>query len=597
MQFTRRSTPYQVLACGALLLLVSFGIGVIRWSAAAAQSVNAPRVTQAAKSTKAKMRNLVNAPQQTIVPLTSGTAQTGTVNGPSQAGVPVFSGTQYSIQTTADTKLLQLSLSGDQDVDLYVRYNSPLVIQGGQLIFDYSSDSADSQEAVSISPNILPPLQPGTYYLGIVNYGASRANITVTATVYNGGGQITEELSTDDSSADDAFPGNGLLYINRLTPLQYPSQLQKVRIQLAAFQGLPNPTGAQIRLLAFNLPSGAPVPAALPTSLLVDRNVILPAISFLRFVDFDVTELPVIRDGDWYIGYQAPNPAAGVTIVLDQSSIPQNRFLFSSSPTSPFQLDNGENAMIRAVVVSGSSTPNVVASVSAASFSADALAASSIVAAFGTKLATGSASSTAQPLPTTLAGTTVKVRDSASFERLAPLFFVSPGQINYLVPAGTANGAATVTVTSSDATISTGTINIVSVAPGLLSANANGQGVAAGVVLRVKADNSQVIEPLVTFDAAQNRFVAVPLDVSNAAEQVFVILFGTGFRNVGAVTNAVVKLGGQDAEVNFAGAQGGLDGLDQLNVRVARALAGRGEIEVALTAGGRNANVVKINVK
>ncbi len=593
MQFPRRST----LVFSAWLLLVSLGIGFIahRWPVTA-QSVQPRRVAPALKTAKPKTQRLINAPQQTIVPLTSGMAQTGTVNGPTQAGVPVFSGTQYSIQTTADTKHLLLSLSGDQDVDLYVRYNSPLVIQSGQLLFDYSSDSADSQEAVSITPNVLPPLQPGTYYIGIVNYGTSRANITVTGTVYNGGAQITEELSTDDSSADDAFPGNGLLYINRLTPLQYPSTLQKIRIQLGAFQGLPNPTGAQIRLLAFNLPSAAPLPAALPTSLLLDRNVTLPAISILRFVDFDVTELPVIREGDWYIGYQAPNPAAGVTVVLDQSSVPQKRFLFSAGVNTPFQLDDGENAMIRAVVASGSA-PNAVASVSAASFSADALAANSIVAAFGNKLATGSASSTTQPLPTTLAGTTVKVRDSAGIERLAALFFVSPGQVNYLVPAGTANGAATVTVTSGDATVSTGTINIVSVAPGLLSANSNGQGVAAGVVLRVKADNSQVTEALVTCDAAQNRFVAVPIDVSNAAEQVFVILFGTGFSNVGAVTNAVVKLGGQDAEVNFAGAQGGLDGLDQLNVRVARALSGRGELDVALTAAGRSANVVRVNVK
>jgi len=40
------------------------------------------------------------------------------------------------------------------------------------------------------------------------------------------------------------------------------------------------------------------------------------------------------------------------------------------------------------------------------------------------------------PLPTTLAGTTVRVRDSAGVERLGPLFFVSAGQINYQLPPG-----------------------------------------------------------------------------------------------------------------------------------------------------------------
>jgi hypothetical protein len=42
----------------------------------------------------------------------------------------------------------------------------------------------------------------------------------------------------------------------------------------------------------------------------------------------------------------------------------------------------------------------------------------------------------------------VRVRDSTGVERLAPLCFVSPGQINYHVPPGTTNGPATVTVTS-----------------------------------------------------------------------------------------------------------------------------------------------------
>jgi uncharacterized protein (TIGR03437 family) len=538
----------------------------------------------------------LNAPQQTIVPLTSGTAQTGTVSASGQVGACALGTTQYSIPVAADAKRLLVNLSGDQDVDLYVRYNSAILVQGGQLFVDYSSDSAEMQEEVGITANLLPPLQAGTYYIAVVNCGSSTANVTVTATVSNGGGQLTEELKTDDSSADDAFVGNGLYYLNRLTPLQYPSQLQKIRIQLAPLQGFPDPSGAPLRLLAFNLPTGAPPPATLPTTFLVDRTVSLPTVADLRFYDFDISELPVITDGDWYVGYQAPNPAAGVGIILDLNGLPQGRFLFSSASGGPFQLDTEENAMIRAVVVSGAA-PNAVASVSAASFKADALAANSIVAAFGTKLAVGTASTSTQPLPTSLAGTTVKVRDSAGVERLAPLFFVSPGQVNYLIPADTANGTATVTVTSADNTLSTGTLNLVSVAPGLLAANANGQGVAAGVVLRVKADNSQVLEPLVSFEATQGLYVGVPIDVSKDTEQVFVILFGTGFSQLGAVSNASVKLGGQDAAVSFAGPQGGLAGLDQLNVRVASNLSGRGEVEVLFAAGGRTANVVKLNIK
>jgi photosystem II stability/assembly factor-like uncharacterized protein len=118
-----------------------------------------------------------------------------------------------------------------------------------------------------------------------------------------------------------------------------------------------------------------------------------------------------------------------------------------------------------------------VATVSAASFTATAFAAESIAAAFGESLGTGVEVATTVPLPTRLAGSVVKVKDSAGVEREAPLFFVAPQQINYQIPPGTANGSATVTVTSGDGTISQGTINIVTAAPGWFTANANGQGV------------------------------------------------------------------------------------------------------------------------
>jgi len=131
----------------------------------------------------------------------------------------------------------------------------------------------------------------------------------------------------------------------------------------------------------------------------------------------------------------------------------------------------------------------LITSVSAASFLGTALAPESIVAAFGAKLATEVRSVTTTPLPTTLAGTTARVKDSAGVERPAQLFFVSPAQVNFLMPAGLANGAATVTVTGGDGSVSTGVAPISATAPGMFAANANGQGVAAGVALRVKNTN------------------------------------------------------------------------------------------------------------
>ncbi len=240
---------------------------------------------------------------------------------------------------------------------------------------------------------------------------------------------------------------------------------------------------------------------------------------------------------------------------------------------------------------------NANTNVSAASYVSTPLAPESIVSAFGSGLATATLAAASTPLPTTLAGATVKVRDSAGAERPAPLFFVSPVQVNYQMPAGTANGAATITVTSGDGSVSTGVSQITSVAPGLFTANASGQGVAAALALRVKADGSQQFESVARFDAAQNKFVAAPIDLGPETDQVFLILYGTGIRLRSSLSAVSVKLGGVDAQATFAGALDGFVGLDQVNARIPRSLIGRGEIDILMTADGQAANTARVSIR
>ncbi|HZS08563.1 MAG TPA: hypothetical protein VFD58_27265 [Blastocatellia bacterium] len=246
-------------------------------------------------------------------------------------------------------------------------------------------------------------------------------------------------------------------------------------------------------------------------------------------------------------------------------------------------------------------TSNPVASVSAASYSPAALAPEAIAAAFGTGLATTTTGATVTPLPTSLAGTSISVRDSAGVERVAPLFFVSPTQVNYQIPASTAPGLATVTITGGDGSISTGTMQIAAVAPGLFSADASGNGIAAAVAVRARADGTQIYEDIARFDTSQNRYVAIPIDLGpdqgGSTDQVYLALFGTGFRYRSAESNVAVKVGGIDAPVTYAGAQLQLVGLDQINMRLPRTLIGRGEVDITVTADGRAANTVRVNIK
>lgn len=239
-------------------------------------------------------------------------------------------------------------------------------------------------------------------------------------------------------------------------------------------------------------------------------------------------------------------------------------------------------------------------SVSAASYSIDAVAADSIVSLFGTGLAKATANAETVPLPTLLAGTQLRVidRNGTGTARLAPLFFVSPTQINFHLPAGAEPGSALLMVESSAGQLlASGRVTVTAIAPGLFAASADGQGVAAAVAVRVKADGTQIVEPVTRLDPTTNRWVSVPLDLAPANEPVILSLFGTGWRARASLAAVSVKFGGVDGEVQFAGPQGIYVGLDQLNVRLPRDLLGRGEVDINLTVDGKATNAVRVAFK
>ncbi len=236
--------------------------------------------------------------------------------------------------------------------------------------------------------------------------------------------------------------------------------------------------------------------------------------------------------------------------------------------------------------------------VSAASFLPNQpVAPESIVSGFSANLANTTAAANTLPLPTDLGGLRVTVKDSNGTDRFAPLFFVSPTQLNYLVPAGTTEGRAVITARRGTEIVAEGSLNIEPVAPALFSANASGQGVPVGLALRVKATGQQSFEQVARLNPSTNRYEAIPLDLGPENEQLFLILFGTGFRNRSSLSNVTCTIGNRSAEVSFAGAQGNLVGLDQANVRIPRTLIGRGNANVVFSADGEIANTVMINIK
>jgi uncharacterized protein (TIGR03437 family) len=400
-----------------------------------------------------------------------------------------------------------------------------------------------------------------------------------------------EELKTDDGTTEGAPIGliPNLIVVNRFTPPRYPATLKAIRVFFRNVRPQ-TPVGREIRLLAFARTPSQTTSVNNPT-LLINQAVTVPLVSEAgEFVDFAIQSGPTITSGDFFVGFQQPNTNNVPFFWFDMNAPLQNRGFASSDNGASYHPDirvmseNGPlvNFMIRAVVT----VPGALATVSAASFATGDLASETISAAFGSNLANGTAVPITQPLPTTLGGVSVSVRDNAGagVARPAQLFFVSGGQINLLLPAGLSNGPATVSVTNANGTIAAGTINITAVAPGLFTVDASGRGFPAALAQRFKPDGSSTTAAIARFDNAQNRFVAVPIEFGEANERTFLILFGTGVR-------------GRSNLNNVKGAQGSLAGLDQINIELPRSLAGRGEVDVVLMVDGKTANTVRVNFK
>lgn len=235
---------------------------------------------------------------------------------------------------------------------------------------------------------------------------------------------------------------------------------------------------------------------------------------------------------------------------------------------------------------------------SSASYLKAAVAANSITSLFGQNLSAGVVSATTIPLPTTLAGVTITVTDSANVTRNAPLFFVSPGQANFLVPDQTANGRAKVTLRRQDGTTITGDLLVKTVGPGLFAANANGQGLGAIVALKVDAAGNQTYLPVSTYDSAQQKVVPVPISLGAETDKLYLILNGTGLRGRPALSAVEIEIGGVAVPVFFAGAQPDFVGLDQVNVGpLPRSLAAKGEVQVVMTVDNKRSNRVTVTIQ
>jgi uncharacterized protein (TIGR03437 family) len=169
---------------------------------------------------------------------------------------------------------------------------------------------------------------------------------------------------------------------------------------------------------------------------------------------------------------------------------------------------------------------------------------------------------------------------------MAQIDYVSPSQINFRMPIGLAAGAGSVSITSGGNTIPSH-INIQPVYPNLFMLNAN--ALAAAGIVRVHngvTTNEQV------YQVVNGNITASPIALNG--DSVYLVLYGSG---LGSATSATATIGGVNATVAYAGAQGTYAGLDQYNVLIPASLAGKGSVNVMVTAGGKPSNAVNVTIQ
>ena len=215
-------------------------------------------------------------------------------------------------------------------------------------------------------------------------------------------------------------------------------------------------------------------------------------------------------------------------------------------------------------------TPSIDASVFAVS-GADyggAVAPGMIATAFGKALTDATASASALPLPTVLQNTKLRILDQNGAERLAPLIYVSPSQINFVVPQDTAFGYAIINVDDGKLPLVQGAraTLVKGIAPGFFTMDGTGHGPPAATAVAIQNSGMRTTIPVFQCSATR-QCTLTPIDLS-ANGTVYLSVYGTGFAQATQGVFCWASNGAVSIPVTYSGPQRQFPGLDQLNIRL-----------------------------
>jgi uncharacterized protein (TIGR03437 family) len=237
------------------------------------------------------------------------------------------------------------------------------------------------------------------------------------------------------------------------------------------------------------------------------------------------------------------------------------------------------------------SRKGIVSSASGQAF--QPLAPGSIVSIYGDRLAEASLMAPGAPLPNTLMSTGVLIGG-----RIAPLYFVSPTQLNAQVPFDlNVNTTHQVLIQRGDSYSNPIAVDVAPAQPGIFidSSAAPNQG----IIIAVRGQGT-----------SQAQFEAKPGSPARAGDVVVIYCAGLGVVTpalpagaaagatlTAAVNSVQVTIGDKSAPVAFAGLTPGFVGLYQVNTTIPAGVASGNSVPVALSVAGQVSSAASIAVE
>lgn len=297
----------------------------------------------------------------------------------------------------------------------------------------------------------------------------------------------------------------------------------------------------------------------------------VPSVSWLS-----VTPGSGTNSGAIAVGASAAGLAAG--------SYSGSLVIYASASNAPLTVP------VTLTVSAGSGPPAISQGgvVTAAGYTA-AVARGAVGSLYGVGLADSTDSASSVPLPRTLAGVTVGVNGIS-----APLWYVSPGQINFQVPFETPmSGVVPVVVTKNGVASEAMNVQVQPYAPAVFMYERTA-GVLDPVIVR-SADNS-IVSP---------SNPALPGDV--------LVVYATGLGNLTSLPKTgeptpssplikssdapTITLGGTPVEVQFSGLTPGAVGLAQFNIKLPSSLAQKDSLPLVIQFGEVSSPPVNLAIR